>query len=47
MNKEDYQKYVEEKSPKSPIFLNCITRLTLISHLSLGKLYFILANLVD
>ncbi len=24
MNKEDYQKYVEEKSPKSPIFLNCI-----------------------
>lgn len=24
MNKEDYQKYVEEKSPKSPIFLDCI-----------------------
>lgn len=24
MNKEDYQKYVEEKSPKSPIFLNCL-----------------------
>lgn len=24
MNKEDYQKYVEEKSPKSPIFLDCL-----------------------
>ena len=24
MNKEDYQKYVEDKSPKSPIFMDCI-----------------------
>ena len=24
MNKEDYQKYVEEKSPNSPIIMNCI-----------------------
>ena len=24
MNKEDYQKYVEEKSPNSPIFMNCL-----------------------
>ena len=24
MNKEDYQKYVEDKSPKSPIIIDCI-----------------------
>ena len=24
MNKEDYQKYVEEKSPKSPLLLDCL-----------------------
>ena len=24
MNKEDYQKYVEDKSPKSPILLDCL-----------------------
>ena len=24
MNKEDYQKYVEEKSPNSPIIMDCL-----------------------
>lgn len=24
MNKEDYQKYVEDKSPKSPLLLDCL-----------------------
>ena len=45
MNKEDYQKYVEDKSPKSPIFMNCI-KAFLVGGLicALGQLIFYFAK---
>ena len=44
MNKEDYQKYVDDKSPKSPIFMDCI-KAFLVGGLicSLGQLIFYFA----
>ena len=45
MNKEDYQKYVEDKSPKSPIFMDCI-KAFLVGGLicALGQLIFYFAK---
>lgn len=45
MNKEDYQKYVEDKSPKSPILLNCL-KAFLVGGLicSLGQIIFYFAS---
>ena len=45
MNKEDYQKYVEQKAPKSPIFLDCL-KAFLVGGLicSIGQLIFYFAK---
>ena len=45
MNKEDYQKYVEQKSPKSPIFIDCIKAFIVGGFIcSIGQIIFYFAK---
>ena len=45
MNKEDYQKYVDKKSPNSPIILNCIKAFIVGGLIcSLGQIIFYFAK---
>lgn len=44
MNKEDYQKYVEDKSPKSPLLLDCLKAFAVGGLIcSLGQIIFYFA----
>lgn len=44
MNKEDYQKYVEDKSPKSPLLLDCLKAFVVGGLIcSLGQIIFYFA----